>query len=330
VIPFRVIFLGTGAARATAERNLSATLVRHGSELTLVDCGEGTQRQLDASIHPKVEDIDRILLTHTHHDHCFGLPGLLGMLASRGRKKPLTIYGPPGFVPVVRSLLAFVKPPEFDLRMVEFTGGEEVYGCEGYALACFRTRHTIYSLGWTFTEPARPGRFDIEEARRRGCPDGPLLGALRRGDDVRLPDGTAISAAGLTGSALPGRKLVLSGDSEPCAELAAATEGADLLVHEATFARDAVTEARVSRHSTSVEAAERARASGVGLLALTHISPRYLVEDLVAEAREVHEQTVGPSDFDLIEIGFAERGGAELIGLAGKRRATRVAAALEA
>ncbi len=105
-----------------------------------------------------------------------------------------------------------------------------------------------------------------------------------------------------------GRRLVLTGDSEPCAGTVQAAHGADLLVHEATFCEDERDRARETHHSTAREAAEVAATAGVGLLALTHISSRFMPRDIREEARAVFAETVVPRDFDQVELPFAERG----------------------
>jgi len=115
------------------------------------------------------------------------------------------------------------------------------------------------------------------------------------------------------GAARPGRKVVLSGDTAPCETLRVAADGADLLVHEATFTEDERDRARQTGHSTARQAAELARDAEVRLLALTHLSTRYFPREVRDEAREVFAETVVPRDFDVIEVPFPERGAPELI-----------------
>lgn len=305
-----VAFLGTGAARPTPERNTSASVVVCGADRTLLDCGEGTQRQLGWSRFDGIEDIDRILISHLHQDHSIGLPGLLGTFASRKRTKPLTLYGPPGTFTTVKAMLVFAPPIRtFEFKIVELEGGEEIWnGPAGFTLRCFRTQHTVYSLGFSFEEPARPGRFDAAEALRRGVPSGPLMGALQRGETVQLPDGTTIAPEGLTGEPQPGRKLVLTSDTEPSLGVLEAALAADLLVTEATFLRGEEPEARVSKHTVSYEAGTLAASARVRSLALTHISSRYPAAQAAEEARERFDEVCVPSDFDEIEIPFSEKG----------------------
>ena len=111
----------------------------------------------------------------------------------------------------------------------------------------------------------------------------------------------------------PGRTIVITGDTEPCEETEIAAEGAELLVHDSSFAADEAERAAETGHSTALGAAELAAAAGVGMLALVHISSRHFVPDILAEARTAFAATVAPRDFDLVEIPLPERGGPELI-----------------
>ena len=84
-------------------------------------------------------------------------------------------------------------------------------------------------------------------------------------------------------------------------------------MHEATFASEETERAAETGHSTAAQAAEVARAAGVRMLALTHVSPRYFGHEIAREAREIFPNTVVPRDFDVIEVPFAERGEPTLV-----------------
>jgi ribonuclease Z len=305
-VNLEVLFLGTAGSTPTATRITSATLLRRGGERMLVDCGEGVQRRLLQSV-VGLADLEVILLTHVHADHFLGLPGLLKTFDLREREAPLALYGPPGTRALLRVFDPIIGRLSFPFQVVEIEPGTEIT-CDGYVLRAIPTVHRIPSCGWALVEGGRPGRFDVDEARRRGVPEGPLFGALQRGEDVTLPDGTVVGAAGIVGEDRRGRVVVLSGDTRPCDGVLQAAIGADVLVHEATFLADEAERARQTGHSTAVEAAELARDAGVGLLALTHLSTRHPPRAVREEAETVFEPTVVPRDLDLIEVPFPERG----------------------
>ncbi len=306
-----VVFLGTSGSMPTAQRALPATLVRRGGDKLLFDCAEGTQRQLLRSDIGLVE-LEEIFVTHFHADHYLGLPGMLKTFGLRGRELPLTLYGPEGLRELLATLRRIFGRLTYPVDAVELEPGESLQR-DGYRLEAFAVHHGVPALGYALVEESRPGRFDVEAADRLGVPDGPARGALQRGEAVTIGDGRGISPGDLLGPARPGRKVVLAGDTAPAASVVDAAQGADLLVHEATFLADERERARETLHSTAGEAALAARAAGVTLLALTHSSTRYFGHQVVEEAREVFPDTVVPRDFDVVEIPFPERGAPELV-----------------
>jgi ribonuclease Z len=306
-----VVFLGTSGATPTARRAPAATLVRRGGDRLLVDCAEGTQRQL-LRCDVGLLELREIFLTHYHADHYLGLPGLLKTYSLRGRELPLTLYGPRGLKELLSVLKRVFGRLTYPLETVELEPGVAL-AREGYALETFAVHHGVSAVGYSLVEAARPGRFDVDAAIRLGVPDGAPRGVLQRGEPVSLGDGTVVMPEQVLGPPRPGRKLVLTGDTAPAASVVEAAAGADVLVHEATFSDDERDRAADTLHSTARQAGEIAAAAGVRLLALTHLSPRYFGPELVEEARTAFPNVVAPRDFDLIEVPFAERGEPRLV-----------------
>ena len=306
-----VVFLGTSGSMPTAKRALSATLMRRGGDRLLFDCSEGTQRQLLRSDVGLVE-LEEIFLTHYHADHYLGLPGMLKTFALRGREVPLTVYGPPGLDELFATLRRIFGRLTYPLAAVELEAGA-VLERDGYRIEAFAVDHRVTAIGYALVENARPGRFDVDVATSLGVPDGPERGVLQRGASVSLPDGRVVTPDDVLGEARAGRKVVLSGDTAPCASVVEAAAGADVLVHEATFLADERDRARETSHSTAGEAALVAQEAGVKLLALTHVSTRYFGHQVVEEATQVFPSTVVPRDFDVVVIPFPERGEPELV-----------------
>lgn len=312
-----VVFLGTSGSTPTAQRAPAATLVRRGGDRLLIDCGEGTQRQLLRSDVGLVELPD-VFLTHFHADHYLGLPGMLKTFSLRGRELPFTVCGPKGLAELLRALRRVFGKLTYPLDVVELEPGDRLER-SGYAVETFRVEHGVTALGYALVEETRPGRFDVETANRLGVPDGPERGALQRGEAVALADGSVVGPEQVLGAARPGRKLVFTGDTAPSASVVEAAAGAHVLVHDATFCADERERARETLHSTAAEAALVAREAGVRLLALTHVSSRYGGRDVEEEARTLFPDTVVPRDFDVIEVPFPERGAPEHV-VRGARR----------
>jgi ribonuclease Z len=306
-----VIFLGTAGSVPSPTRQTAATLIRRGGERILVDCGEGTQRRLMQSV-AGLGDLDVILITHGHADHILGLPGLLRTFALRERTSPLAIYGPEGIRRTLDQLDSVIGRLPYPLAIVELEPGAEV-ACDGYRLEAIGTRHRVPSVGWALVEEDRPGRFDVDAARAAGVPEGPLFGALQRGEAVTLDDGAVIEPGGLVGETRLGRTIVVSGDTRPCDAIVARALDCDLLIHEATFLDEELDRARETHHSTAREAAELAVEARAGLLALTHLSMRSHPKRVKEEAEAIHGNVIVPRDLDLVVLPFRERGEPELV-----------------
>ena len=306
-----LVFLGTSGSAPTAARAPTALLVRRGGDRLLFDCGEGTQRQLMRST-VGLPDLDQIFITHYHGDHYLGLPGMLKTFQLRQRELPLTVYGPPGLRELFSGLRRVFGKLAYELELVEVRAGEALER-DGYRILAYPVHHGVSAVGYALDEYDRPGRFDEAAADALGIPFGPERGGLQRGESITLPDGRVITPDTVVGEARPGRRVVLPGDTAPVETVRVLSEGADVLVHEATFAEEERDRAADTLHSTALQAAEVARDAGVRLLALTHVSPRYFGPELVREAQDVFPATVAPRDFDVIEVPFAERGEPRLV-----------------
>jgi ribonuclease Z len=300
-----VLFLGTAASVPTARRGLPATLIRRGGERLLVDCGEGTQRQLVRSA--GLVELDDVFITHFHADHVLGLPGMLKTYGLQARERSLRVYGPRGLERLFATLAPVIGRLPFELELTELEPGAELQR-DGYTLAAFAVEHGVRALGYAMLEAERPGRFDEARAVELGVEPGPDFGRLQRGEAVG-----EVTPDQVLGDARRGRSVVVPGDTAPCEMTAAVAHGADLLVHEATFMAEDAERARATGHSTARDAAELAKAAGVELLALTHVSARYPASGLRDEARTAFEKTIVPRDFDRVEIPLPERGGPEHI-----------------
>jgi len=305
-----VTFLGTSAARPTVERNVSALALEREGETLLFECGEGTQRQMMR--YGVSFALSEIFFTHFHADHFLGVIGLIRTLGLQGREEPMRLYGPRGAKKVLGQAISLgVERVPFEVEVVEVREGDVIGEGgkgkrEGYCIHVFATEHGGGTVGYAVKEHERHGRFDPEKARALGIPEGPLWGKLQRGETVGLEDGRTVTPEGIVGEKRPGRLVVITGDTRPCAAVVDAAKGADLLVHEATFGEEEKDRAKETGHSTAKEAAQVAFAAGVRKLVLNHVSARYSIsaDELAKEAREVFKETVVAKDGMTIEVPF--------------------------
>ena len=301
----RIRFLGTSAARPTVARNVAGIAVLREGRSLLWDCGEGTQRQIMRF--GTGFSFSEIFVTHAHADHFLGLPGLLRTLGLQGREDGMTIYGPRAAQRVLSSVVRMgVERVSFPVQVKGLEPGERVdFG--GWAVQAFPADHGIKALGYALVEEARPGRFDVDEARRLGVPEGPLFGRLHKGQAVEV-DGRIVRPEQVVGPSRPGRKVVYTGDTRPSPETVEIARGADLLIHDATFGAEERRRARETGHSTAADAARVAARAGARRLALTHLSARYSDSPqlLEAEAKAVFPASRVAYDGLRLEIGFRE------------------------
>lgn len=249
-----------------------------------------------------------IFFTHFHADHFLGLIGLVRTLGLQARAEPLRLYGPKGAQQVLKSALTLgVERVPFEVAIEEVKAGDGL-ARDGYSLQVFTTEHGAGSVGYALVEAERYGKFDAEKARVLGIPEGPLWGKLQRGESIALADGRQLTADSVVGPKRPGRKVVITGDTAPCASVVDAAAGADLLVHEATFGEEEKDRAKETLHSTAREAAQVAKAAQVRKLVLTHLSARYSIsaDELVKEAKEVFGEVVAAKDGMTVDVPFAD------------------------
>ena len=302
-----IFFAGTAGSVPTPRRGLPAILLRAGGERILLDCGEGTQHQLLRSS-VGLPDVDAIFITHLHLDHWLGLPGMIKTFDMRDRDRKLELFGPPGLNALFRQVLRpIIGRTGYPLEVVELEQHEEV-GFEDFVIAAFPVNHRVEAYGYAFVEDDRPGRFDVEAARKLGVTEGPDFGRLQRGETVN-----GITPEQVVGEDRPGRRIVYTGDTAPVQSVEVYAHNADVLIHEATFCEDERGRARETGHSTARQAAQTAKDAKVKLLALTHLSTRYFPREIREEAKTVFENTVVPRDFDTIEVPFPERGEPHLV-----------------
>ncbi len=300
----QVTFLGTSAAVPTVDRNVSALMVQREGELLLFDCGEGTQRQMMR--YTSGFAVEDIFITHYHADHTLGIPGLLRTMGLQGRTAPVRLHGPRGAQKHLGALVALgMERQKFPVEIIELTAGDVLARGE-YEIVVGDAQHKGDCLAYAISEHDRLGRFDPELARSIGIPEGPLWGAIHKGEPVTLADGRVVASSELVGPPRPGRRVVYSGDTAVSPRVVELAQGADLLIHEATFGSDERERATETGHSTAAGAAGVARDAGVKRLVLTHISARYTREapELVAEARAIFAATEVARDGMVVEVPF--------------------------
>jgi ribonuclease Z len=308
------VFLGTSASAPSVDRGLSAAMVLHEDQRFLIDCGEGTQRQILKS-GLGFKRLDKVLLTHGHLDHILGLGGLVSTFARWEAAGHLAIYGGGWALERVRDLMNVVlRGGEVQLRITyhELQPGV-LWQRRGLTITAFPVAHRGPGcFGFLFDEEARRP-FLAEEAERLGVPAGPERRLLVQGKSISLADGEVVHPEQVLGPLIPGVKLAWVGDAAQTEGLVEWVSGADALVIEATYLDVEAHMAVRFGHLTASQSASLAYEAGVQKLFLTHISRRYAPKQILAEASPIFPDTVVVRDFDRFRITRVPAQGVEAL-----------------
>ncbi len=301
---FEITFLGTSASAPSPKRNLPAYLVQHDEYRFLVDCGEGTQRQILQS-GVGFKRLSRILITHGHLDHILGLAGLLSTFMRWESIEQLEIYGGPAALDRIHDLLFKVvlrgaKPP-MPVELIPVTNGV-FFDAPDFTISAFPVQHRSPDcLGYLFEEKSRRP-FLPEKAEELGIPNGPLRHELVQGKQVILANGQVITPEMVMGELRTGTRLAALGDLGETDSLVNLLKGVDGMVIESTYLDEEAGMAKEFAHLTAKQAATFANQIGARQLILTHLSRRYRDKDVLTEAQEVFPDVKVAHDFDTFTI----------------------------
>jgi len=276
----RLTFLGTSAGQPTRNRNVTAQALRFDDgSWWLVDCGEATQHRVrEAGL--RAIRCDRILITHLHGDHCWGLPGMLMAIAIAGRTDGVQVAGPRGLARLLDGAFgpsATELPYPLDLiELPEDPRGEPLAGpATAWRARPFAIRHRVPCVAWLCEEPQRPGKVRLERAQAAGLVDLRQLGRLQRGESVTLPSGEILDPAAVLDPPPRPRRILVCGDTEDADAVIPHARGVDLVVREATYAGEHEAKARQWGHSTAMMTGRFAAALQARRLVITHLGGRH-------------------------------------------------------
>ena len=301
---FELVFLGTSASAPSVQRGLPSQVVIHNKHRFLVDCGEGTQRQI---LHSGLgfRKLNRILVTHGHLDHILGIAGLVSTYLRWEAMDKLEIYAGRNALERIDDLLFRVvirgaRPP-FPIDLIPVDPGTIIEEND-LTVTAFPVNHRGPDcFGFMFQEAGRRP-FLSDKAEALGIPQGPWRRDLAQGLPATLPNGRVVQPDEVLGDFEAGTRLTIVGDTGDTESILPYCQDADGLVIEATYLEEEREMARQFAHLTAAEAARLAKNANVGQLFLTHISRRYRDRDVENEAKEIFPNATLVHDFDACQV----------------------------
>ncbi|MFW6233600.1 MAG: ribonuclease Z [Nanoarchaeota archaeon] len=297
----KLVFLGTSDGVPTKKRNHTSILLNYKEENIMIDCGEGTQRQMRKA-DLNLCKITRILITHWHADHVLGIPGLLKTLEISGYNKILNIYGPIGTRNKIENLLSLFKiNPSYEINIHEVSSGKFLDLNEFY-LTSEKAKHRISCNAYSFVLKDKI-KINKDKLKKLKIPQGEFLKNLSKGKDIKY-EGKKYKSKNLTYKE-KGKKICFIFDTKKINNLIKLAKDSDLLISEATFSEEIKERAEEYLHLTGKQAGEIAKKSKSKKLLLAHISGRYESDGfkkILREAKSVFNNTEVVKDLDIIEI----------------------------
>ncbi|MCS7019414.1 MAG: ribonuclease Z [Cytophagales bacterium] len=299
---FNVTILGCSSATPGWGRGLPAQVVNYNEQLYLIDCGEGTQMQIQ-KFHLKANRIRYILISHLHGDHYWGLPGLLSSMSLQGRTQPLDLYAPRELAEILTvqfRCTGIVLQFPLHFHALNMEQPTVIIDNEQLSVSTLPLVHGLPTVGFLFREKEKPRNL-IKERLPSDLPFEHLK-ALKRGENVSW-QGKLLTASDYTRPPKPLRSYAYCSDTRYHEPLIDHIKQVSLLYHEATFAEDMAARAYQTFHATAKQAATIALKAEVKQLVLGHFSVRYReLAPLLNEARAIFANTAAATDGATFQI----------------------------
>ena len=295
----KITFLGTSSMVPTIERNHTSILISYKSENIMVDCGEGTQRQLR---HAKISPckITKLLITHWHGDHILGIPGLIQSMGANNCKGPLDIYGPKGTIKYFENMFKwFSFPLRIKVNVYE-VDNKKFFENEDFSLITYKMDHDVPCNAYSIEEKDKRN-INVDYIKKFGLKQHPILKDLQKGKNI-VWGGKKIFADKAT-KIKKGKKVTIVLDTAYNENAVKASKNADVLVCESTWMNELEDKNSGLKHLTTKQAGTIAKKAKVKQLIITHFSQRYKDEKILEkEVKKTFKNTISAKDFFVYSV----------------------------
>lgn len=298
-----ILTFGSAGGAPTKRRNCTSFALKLESYAILLDCGEGTQRQMLVAGF-KLSKIKYIFISHLHADHVAGLVPMLATKSMFGIPGDLIIVGPKGLKEYIEFNLSITGSKlNYGYQIIEIEDGNEIQFPE-FKFSAYSLNHRIPCFGYRIKFKDKPGNLLKEKMDKFGIKEGPVCGRLQKGEIIELENGNKISLKDVAGQTKIGKTIAYVADTYLCKAIYKIADNADFMLIESTFLKEHTDRAEARFHLTSYMCGNLAARSGVKKLMLYHFSAAYIKMDRFIE--EAAEKYSGPiylaNDLEEIEI----------------------------
>jgi ribonuclease Z len=272
--PMKLTVLGTSSMVPTKDRNVTGIYFEHKGEGMLLDCGEGTQRQMSIAGINRIK-VKKVLITHWHGDHVSGLVGLIQTIGHGAEEPELTIYGPKGSKEVMYHLLRsciFYNKVKINIEEIDTKTVKTVFENNDYQIQAINVQHSVPCVAYNFIIKDQYN-INVAKAEKHGIKPGPKMGELQRKGKTTI-NGKTIKVEDVA-TLKKGKKVAFIFDTRICKPCFDIAEDADLLISESSFEQQHAERAAKVKHLSTKDAADIATQANVKQLLITHFSQRY-------------------------------------------------------
>lgn len=300
----KVTILGSNSASPAHDRHPSSQILDVENDYYMIDCGEGTQFQLNR-YQVSRSRIRAIFISHLHGDHYLGLLGLLTTMSMSNREEPLTVIGPNGLKEIIELQCMYSKTIlRFEITYIVFEANVSslIYEDNKVKVTTIPLMHKVDTSGYLFQEQPKKRNIIKDKIVEFQIPIDKISG-IKNGDDFMLENGDIVLNKDITTEPQKPKSFAYCSDTMYYEPIIPIVSEVDMLYHEATFLEKEIERAEFTKHSTTKDAATIAQKANVQKLMIGHYSSRYPdLSLLLSETKHYFDNTLLAIEGETYEV----------------------------